>query len=202
MVEPRKKVSSKNKEKASNKSTGDHKVDDLNRVIQEVLSRSSPDSQKVLVWIALNLRKSKLENIYTPNFILNECYLRGVEYLQKGKEIKSYIPWIQITSSQIIRELMRSQKKETKGYDETKGQRIKVEDIPDSWEDADIDSSDFMSVTKEEIKKLLSIKADVEKTSLEIQEKQNEIEKIKEETRISLSELLRTVSKLEAGAEA
>ncbi|MEM1169746.1 MAG: sigma-70 family RNA polymerase sigma factor [Cyanobacteria bacterium P01_H01_bin.35] len=77
---------------------------------ENLLSPNANDSF-FLAFIRRSLKQFHLDQAYTEAHIISEVYLRGVEALQKGKTIKSFLGWVRGVAYNYIRELSREKSK-------------------------------------------------------------------------------------------
>ena len=76
-----------------------------------LLDSSSSSSRALFAFIKTNLRRFRLNGIYSVYDVLNEAYLRGVLAINSGQSITKPTPWIKTTCYNIIREISRKQDK-------------------------------------------------------------------------------------------
>lgn len=72
-----------------------------------LLDSGSPSATSMLAFIKRSLAQFNLSNSYTPTWVLNEAYLRGIKLLTTGEQIEKPLPWIRATAYNIIREQSR-----------------------------------------------------------------------------------------------
>ncbi|NEQ67722.1 MAG: PIN domain-containing protein [Symploca sp. SIO2D2] len=78
--------------------------------VSEILGQKNPEARNALNFIQIHLHHFHLYN-YSSLDILNEAYLRGVNSIEQGKQIKLPLAWLKCTALHIIREISRKQNK-------------------------------------------------------------------------------------------
>jgi DNA-directed RNA polymerase specialized sigma24 family protein len=61
----------------------------------------------MLAFIKRSLAQFNLSNSYTPTWVINEAYMRGIKLLATGEQIEKPLAWIRATAYNIIREQSR-----------------------------------------------------------------------------------------------
>ena len=83
----------------------------FDEAINHLLSSDSQTCLATLGFIQAKLCQFNLD--CDINVVMNEVYLRGVKFVENGKEIRSPFSWIRGTALNVIREMSRRQKKIT-----------------------------------------------------------------------------------------
>ena len=81
----------------------------LNKSFEEVLAVGT--CHPIFVLISSYIRQNHLQGKYDAMFVLNEAYLRAYSAIRNGREISNYSAWIRLTSSRIVQELRRDERK-------------------------------------------------------------------------------------------
>jgi len=79
----------------------------FNTEIQALLKSDNPDAYSILTYIKRCLKQFNLSQLYQPNEILNETYVRAIKSIESGKKIENCLAWIRGTAFNIIREFSR-----------------------------------------------------------------------------------------------
>ncbi|MEH2180502.1 sigma-70 family RNA polymerase sigma factor [Nostoc sp.] len=72
-----------------------------------LLDSGSSSAHSMLAFIKRSLAQFNLSNSYTPTWVINEAYMRGIKLLATGKQIEKPLAWIRATAYNIIREQSR-----------------------------------------------------------------------------------------------
>lgn len=83
----------------------------FNAEIQALLQSKNSDAYSILTYIQRCLKQFNLSQLYQPNDILHETYLRGINCINSGKKIENCLAWIRGTAFNIIREFNREAQK-------------------------------------------------------------------------------------------
>lgn len=74
---------------------------------QVLLDSGSSSAHSMLAFIKRSLAQFNLTNSYSPTWVLNEAYMRGIKFMAKGEQIEKPLAWIRATAYNIIREQSR-----------------------------------------------------------------------------------------------
>ncbi|QSJ16401.1 sigma-70 family RNA polymerase sigma factor [Nostoc sp. UHCC 0702] len=74
---------------------------------QVLLDFGSSSAHSMLAFIKRSLAQFNLSNSYTPTWVLNEAYMRGIRFLATGEQIEKPFAWVRATAYNIIREQSR-----------------------------------------------------------------------------------------------
>ncbi len=72
-----------------------------------LLDSGSSSAHSMLAFIKRSLAQFNLTNSYSPTWVLNEAYMRGIKLMAKGEQIEKPLAWIRATAYNIIREQSR-----------------------------------------------------------------------------------------------
>ncbi|MCC5611936.1 hypothetical protein LC612_35695 [Nostoc sp. CHAB 5834] len=74
---------------------------------QVLLDSGSSSAHSMLAFIKRSLAQFNLTNSYSPTWVLNEAYMRGIKLIAKGEQIDKPLAWVRATAYNIIREQSR-----------------------------------------------------------------------------------------------
>ncbi|MCC5640792.1 hypothetical protein LC593_34185 [Nostoc sp. CHAB 5844] len=74
---------------------------------QVLLDSGSSSAHSMLAFVKRSLAQFNLSNSYSPTWVLNEAYMRGIKLIAKGEQIDKPLAWVRSTAYNIIREQSR-----------------------------------------------------------------------------------------------
>lgn len=84
---------------------------EFNNEFLSLISPQSSTGRMFYVFVRNLLRSYRLNDSYCEAYVLNEAYVRGIQYIEKGGDIYNLSAWLKATSHNIIRELSRQLRK-------------------------------------------------------------------------------------------
>lgn len=84
----------------------------LYQAIEEASQKGNCDSVSLLVSVQAELRRYNLEQFCPASTVLNTSFLRGIQAIDRGKQIPNPSAWIRLTCRHIIKEKSREKQKE------------------------------------------------------------------------------------------
>ncbi|MEA5507002.1 sigma-70 family RNA polymerase sigma factor [Halotia wernerae UHCC 0503] len=72
-----------------------------------LLDSGSSSAHSMLAFIKRSLAQFNLSNSYNPTWVINEAYMRAIEFIAKGEQIDKPLAWVRATAYNIIREQSR-----------------------------------------------------------------------------------------------
>lgn len=107
----------------------------FNLYFNGLLKRGDLNSQRLWAVIQKMLYQFHLQSTYSVGAILSEVYVRGIKFIESDGIIETPGGWIRVTSYNIVRELSRKQRKETRFLEE----RFLPEQADDNNVDGEVD---------------------------------------------------------------
>lgn len=87
-------------------------IDNFNEVMKRVVRKGDRKAASLWISTTVGLKQYRLIGRYDAAFILNEAYMRGVNAINNGQEIKNHLAWLRQTSRNVIKELSRKRNRE------------------------------------------------------------------------------------------
>jgi DNA-directed RNA polymerase specialized sigma24 family protein len=84
----------------------------LNAEIDKIARRKSPDAYSLITSGERQIRQFRLDSTISVETLLNEAYLRAIDYLDQGGIINNPKAWLRKTMFNIVRERSRQQRRQ------------------------------------------------------------------------------------------